>query len=94
MGQGGIDYDLASITEEPIANKVGAILTDHHPLPKAILSEMAEGGNGSRITLTSRDDLEQLEVARWIEEVGTEKVGAKLGATPRSDQCNRDTGCI
>ena len=63
---------------DTVGDEVGRVACDDDALPQSPVDEVLESGRDSGIRRRTGDDLEQVKVARRIEEVGPEKVTAEF----------------
>ncbi len=75
---------------DAVADEVRRVPRRHDALAQAHFRERRDRANGGGIGLCRRDDLEQAEVARWIEEVRAEEVPAEALRSSFGDRTDRN----
>ena len=73
-----------------VADEVRRILGHHHALAETMVGEMADGLDHLGPRLRRRDDLEQMEIARRVEEVCAEPVPPEVVAPPLRERRDRN----
>ena len=77
-----------------IADEVRSVPGDHDSLTQMAIGEGAHLADHVRTRLGRRDDFQQMQVARRIEEVGAEPMAAEVVAAALGERMNRNAGCI
>ena len=83
-----------AIHAQTIGDKAGHVFGDHDPLAQRTLGELARGSDHRRVRVRSRNDLEQVHVARRIEEVGAEKAATEFFAATFEQHRHRNARCV
>src|SRR6266545_3200469 len=68
-----------AVQRDVIADEVGRIFRNHYALAKMPIGEFGDHRQDRRIRVRCRDDLEQPQIARRVEEVRPEPLAAELG---------------
>jgi hypothetical protein len=71
-----------AVQRQMIADEVRRVLRDHHPFTETAVGERRDGVDDGRPGLCSRNDLEEAQVARRVEEMRPEPVLPEVFAAP------------
>ena len=75
------DRLLTAVAAETIGDKVWRAFSDHDPFAQYTLAERAHVFRDLGIGICRRDDLKELEIARWVKKVGSQETAFEgLGA--------------
>ena len=79
-----------SVQADVIADEVRRVLREHDALAEPVIGEVRDGVDDRLLRLRRRNDLEQAQVARRVEEVRAEPVAAEIVAASLSERGDRN----
>ena len=96
-----VDADLAAVDRrqhtthleerDPIADEIRRVLRQHHGLAQANVGKVHDGGQRFGARVGGRDDLEQAQISRRVEEMGADEVSSKRLAPSFGQGRNRNS---
>ena len=89
-GRQHIERARDAVQADVVADEVRRVLRHHHALAEDVIAEPRHRRDDGGIGVGGRDDLEQAQVARRIEEVRAEPVPAEIVRSAFGDRRDRD----
>ncbi len=83
-----------AVETEVIGDEIRRVFRDDDALPEAMVRDVADRSNNRRVGVRSRDDFEQPQVSRRIEEMRAEGVRLEIRRAAVDDSSNRNARCV
>ena len=77
-----------------IADEVRRVLRDHHALAQAMICERGQLDDDVSAGLSGRDELQQVQIPRWVEKVCAEPMAPEIIAAALGQRMDGDARCI
>ena len=83
-----------AVEPDPVRDEIGGVLRHHDPLAELSIDERRQRGDHRGIGVAGRNNLDQPEIARRVEEMAAEPVPAERLGTSLRDRADRDAGRV